>query len=353
METPSFSGSEAALARLIKSHMDELGYDAFIDEVGNVIGKIGVGNPRVLLCGHMDTVSDELPVTFDGEVLAGRGSVDAKGPLAALIMGGAAAVENGFTGSLVVAGVVDEEASNRGILRLIEHGFDVDYAVFGEPTNVDTITMGYKGSVLIEVDVETPEGHSSAPWVYGNAIEKAMELYWGIKEAAASLTGEREGINALTASIRGISGGGSHGVSPSHCRLWIEFRVPTGITVDHLLETVNSQVKGFTSQDAVIGLEVTDRVEPYTADRKNGLVKAFTRSIYSQTGSRVTLVRKSGTGDMNYFGAVTETPCVTYGPGDPHLDHTPHERIQIVDYLRSIEVIKQALLNLPATLQMV
>jgi LysW-gamma-L-lysine carboxypeptidase len=347
VETPSVSGSEAAIARLIKGHMDELGYDTFIDEAGNVIGQIGERNPRILLCGHMDTVSGDLPVTFDNGVITGRGSVDAKGPLAALIVGGAQAVESGFTGSLIVAGVVDEEARNRGIIQLIEHGFEVDYAVFGEPTNVNTITMGYKGSVLIRVDVQTPQGHSSAPWIYANAIEKGMEVFWGIKKAATSLTEEKEGINALTASIREISGGKSYGVNPSYCQLWIEFRVPSGTTTDLLLETVNNRITEFnTITGTTIEMKVMDRVEPYTADQKNSLVKAFTRSIYTRTGSRVTLVKKSGTGDMNYYGSVADIPCITYGPGDPHLDHTDQEHIQVEDYLNAIQVIKQALLTL-------
>ena len=346
VETPSVSGSEVAVAGVIRRHMDELGYDTFIDKAGNLIGRIGTGMPHVLLCGHMDTVSGELPVTFDGDVLTGRGSVDAKGPLAALILGGASAVESGFSGSLIVTGAVEEEARNTGIQELIRHSYEVDFAIFGEPTNVDTLTLSYKGSVLIEVEIETPSGHSSAPWIYPNAIEKTMEMYGRIKETATSLTVEKEGFKALTTSIRGISGGKSHGVSPSHCKMWIELRVPPGINVDHLLEMVNSQTEGFNAQGTSVEMTVLDRVESYTADHKSSLVKAFTRSIYTHTGSRVLLVRKSGTGDMNYYGSATKVPCITYGPGDPHLDHTDHEHILIADYLRSIEIIKQALLNL-------
>ncbi|MFH1180748.1 MAG: M20/M25/M40 family metallo-hydrolase, partial [Candidatus Bathyarchaeota archaeon] len=135
-------------------------------------------------------------------------------------------------------------------------------------------------------------------------------------------------------------------VNPSHCQLWTEFRIPSNITTDLLLETVNDYITAFTAPGTTIEMKVIDRVEPYTADQKTSLVKAFTRSLYQQTGSRVTLVKKSGTGDMNYYGAATDTPCITYGPGDPHLDHTDEEHIKVEDYFRGIEIIRQSLLIL-------
>ena len=58
-------------------------------------------------------------------------------------------------------------------------------------------------------------------------------------------------------------------------------------------------------------------------------VNAFSRAIYSYTHEKVTLVRKGGTDDMKYYGSDTGFPCVTYGPGDPHLDHTGEDHILV------------------------
>src|SRR6185295_6779187 len=82
--------SEAEAARWLTEQMRAAGYDrAFVDDAGNAVGEIGDSDaPRtVVLLGHIDTVPGSIPVriesTADGEVLYGRGSVDAKGPLAA------------------------------------------------------------------------------------------------------------------------------------------------------------------------------------------------------------------------------------------------------------------------------
>jgi len=348
VETPSVSGEEAEIASLLEQRMKELGYSTSIDSAGNVIGLIGEGSPHILLCGHMDTVHGDLPVSLDDGVLTGRGSVDAKGPLASLIIGGRRAVDDGFAGSLTVVSAVDEEGRNKGVKELIRHGFDVDYAVFGEPTNVNTLTLGYKGGVLVKVQVRTEPGHSSAPWMYVNAIETGMEVFGEIKLAAYALTEEREGFDALTVNLREIRGGGSFGMVPGECDLWIGFRVPPTIGTRQVNDIVRKCVQDFDSSHgrAEVTLTVIDGAEPYLADSKSKLVKAFTRAIYSQTRSRVTLVKKSGTGDMNYYGAATGIPCLTYGPGDSHLDHTDDEHIRIDDYIGAIEIISRALLNL-------
>ena len=62
--------------------------------------------------------------------------------------------------------------------------------------------------------------------------------------------------------------------------------------------------------------------------------------------NRPTLIRKTGTGDMNVIGNKLNIPVVTYGPGDPHAAHTIDEKISIDEYLRGIEVLKRTIEHL-------
>ncbi len=346
VETPSVSGDETNIASIIEETMILLGYSTSIDTVGNVTGTMGKGSPHVLMCGHMDTVPGDLPISLENGILTGRGTVDAKGPLASFIIAGKQAVELGFGGRITLVGAVDEEGRNTGVKELIKQNIGADYAIFGEPTNVDTLTLGYKGGVLFHVKVRTETGHSSAPWLFVNAIEAGMKLFNEIKVATMGFTEETEGFNALTCTIRRIRGGGSHGSVPGECEMDIGFRIPPRVDSDELHRTVETTVKDFNSNTIQAELTLIEGSTPYLADPKSKLVKAFTREIYKQTKETVTLVKKSGTGDMNYYGSATGIPCVTYGPGDPHLDHTDREQIVIEDYLKSIEITKQALLTL-------
>ncbi|MGA7043274.1 MAG: hypothetical protein WBY71_06365, partial [Nitrososphaeraceae archaeon] len=73
------SRSEASLANMIKDRcVNELGFEQVnIDSVGNVIATKGNGEPRILLCGHMDTVPGQIPVRIENGFVYGRGASDA------------------------------------------------------------------------------------------------------------------------------------------------------------------------------------------------------------------------------------------------------------------------------------
>src|SRR5687767_746154 len=82
------SGNERGAVEWLVGRMKSLGYDkSYIDEAGNAVGVMGQGSKQVVLLGHIDTVPGEIDVqiveaTGHSPLLYGRGSVDAKGPLA-------------------------------------------------------------------------------------------------------------------------------------------------------------------------------------------------------------------------------------------------------------------------------
>ena len=68
--TPSLS--EKALADFLADRCDDLGFrDIHQDEVGNLIATKGSGEPRIMLCGHMDVVPGKVKVRREGDMLYG------------------------------------------------------------------------------------------------------------------------------------------------------------------------------------------------------------------------------------------------------------------------------------------
>jgi LysW-gamma-L-lysine carboxypeptidase len=350
IEIYSPSGHEYDIASLVKNTMDELGYSTSLDSVGNIIGKIGSGQPKILLCGHLDTVSPSLPTYIKDGVLHGRGSVDAKSPLAAMIIAGKLTHEKGYQGTILVVGAVNEEGDNRGVKSLIDSNMKADYAIFGEPTDTHSISIGYKGCIVIQVKVTNPSGHSSAPWAYPNAIEKSIEFYNYLKNSARNLGDAPTGFNALTVSIREIKGGENIGVLPRECETIIELRLPPNMNFKQVKEWLEEKRKEYITEnkDEHIEYKIIDNVDPFLTDKKSNLVKAFSQTIYKKRGTPVPLLKKTGTSDMNYYGKAFGIPTITYGPGDSHLSHTEKEKILLSDYLTSIEILTDSILCVEA-----
>ena len=69
-------------------------------------------------------------------------------------------------------------------------------------------------------------------------------------------------------------------------------------------------------------------------------------AIRETTGQQATLVKKTGTSDMNLLAEKYNIPMVAYGPGNSALDHTDDEHVSIPEYLESIRVTTKAVRNM-------
>jgi len=151
--TPEEDDCADALASFFEAH----DRDVFRDEVGNVRAP---ADDSVLYTSHVDTVPGDIPVRIEdgenGPELWGRGSVDAKGPLAALAV---AAVRTGVS----FVGVVGEEVDSRGARHLVADRAAPDAVVNGEPSGGDGITLGYRGILSGTYRCTSESGHTSRP----------------------------------------------------------------------------------------------------------------------------------------------------------------------------------------------
>ncbi len=343
LETYSPSEKEENLANLLKDRLTELGFkNVRRDTAGNLLGEVGKGPPTVLLCGHMDTVPGRLPVKIKKSRVFGRGAVDAKASLAAMIMAASELIGQAMKGRVIVAGVVDEEGRGRGIRQILQDGIDVDYALFGEPSGVANITIGYKGRLSVRVLCETEPGHASVPNAFRNAIEDAYGLWEKIRAWAEEKRGPSP-YYSITASLTGIRGGGVSNVTPRRCMLLMDLRLPPSINCQKAIDQIDALVRQYGQENPGIRIKmaVEDRIEPFLAEKGSALIKALRSVIKETVGGSVKLLRKTGTGDMNLFAEKIKVPVATYGPGNSRLSHTSKEYIEIKEYLTSIEMYRK------------
>jgi len=329
---PSFSGREQAAAAYLAERMARLGYAVRVDDAGNVVGEIGgQDGPLVMLVGHLDTVRGTLPVREADGVLYGRGTVDAKGPLAAMVH--AAARAAGPRRRFVVAGAVDEEDTSRGAHHLLATAERPDVLLIGEPSGVDAVVFGYKGILRFDWRVRRPAAHTSSP------AERAVEVAAGFWTAVRDRFAADPAAPAFDRPIPALTA--LHGDLVQACA-----RVSCRLPRDFDTESFLAWARGWAD-----GAEVTvhEDLPAVRTSRADPLVRAVVDATRRVTG-RASVKVKLGTSDMNVLAPGWRVPAIAYGPGDSALDHTDDEHIAIADYLAAIDVLTSALPDIAARL---
>ncbi len=331
------SGQEAPAVEYLVQRMAELGFGgAYSDEVGNAIGVMGTGPRQIVLLGHIDTVPGEIPVRVEGGSLHGRGSVDAKGPLAAFVDATARlGVKAGW--QVVVIGAVDEERQSLGARHIVDK-FQPDFAVIGEPSRWQRLALGYKGVARAEITVTRPVAHTAAQ--NETAPEAAVGIWDRIQAWAGEFNAGRErAFEQVTPSLQAFASQAE--AFQETATLCVGARLPLGVTpsqwYDHLREM--ALPKG--GEVHPLGFPIP----AYRADKNTPLVRAFLGAIRA-AGGKPAFVVKTGTADLNIVAPVWGCPAVVYGPGDSNLDHTPDEHLALDEYTYSVQVLTTALQRL-------
>jgi LysW-gamma-L-lysine carboxypeptidase len=324
------SGREDAVASLLGSRLLRAGFDTDVDGAGNVVAAWGDGPETIALVGHMDTVPGEIDVRRDGDLLHGRGAVDAKGPLATAIAAVSRQPRHGER-RFVIVGAVEEETSSRGARHLAEAMPSPAALVILEPSGWDAVTIGYKGSLRLRASVEQPHAHGAGR--DPSAPDRCLGLVRALQEFASASTAGSSAFDRIDVRVLGFDSA-SDGLT-DRAGVDLGVRTPPGCDVDLLLEVARSSTPG--AELRVLGSEPGIRT-----DRSSPLARQFVSAIRSRGGTpRFKL--KTGTSDLNVLVPAWGCQAVAYGPGDSQLDHTPREHVSVAELERAVSVLELAL----------
>lgn len=329
------SGQERGAVEWLAGRMKSLGYgDVFIDDAGNAVGIMGNGSKQVVLLGHIDTVPGEIKIEQIDNLLYGRGSVDAKGPLACFVD---AVTKVGVKGDwqFVVIGAVEEERDSDGA-RFVLDQYKPDFAIIGEPNQWDRVALGYKGSAWAHVTVKRGQAHTASG--EETAAEAAIDAWLKIKSYVDSFNADKQkAFDKLLLTLRGMESGSDD--FEQWARLNVGVRLPVEVTPDDWY----GKLKEILSEVDIERLGYA--VPAWGCEKNTKLVRSFLRGIRSR-GGEPRFVYKTGTADLNIVAPVWKCPAVVYGPGDSSLDHTPNEHISLDDYQKAVDVLAEALSKL-------
>jgi succinyl-diaminopimelate desuccinylase len=288
--------------------------------------------PTLVLHGHLDVVpggKEQFEPREDGDRLLGRGAYDMKGALAVMLMvlHDLRDQEDVRLRLGIVSDEESEEEQNRGSDALVESGFIGDFAITGEPTNLQ-VGVQAKGVLAMRLLVRGRSAHGATPWLGDNAVVKAVEVFRGIESLPfarhSSALFDRPSIN-----LGRIMGGDALNKVPDSCVIDVDIRFLPDQDPDEILE----QVGGLPDTDVL----ATFRRDPAVVEPDSPYVVGLCEAASPHHPERVMSVGRDGASDAVSFLAAG-VPAVEFGPiGDGH--HGPSEWVSIA----SLNSYRQAL----------
>jgi len=334
VEIPSPSHHEAKLSAYLVDSLKARGFHAYQDNVSNAVGILGSGEKTIVLLGHMDTVPGDIRVRIEEGKLFGRGAVDAKGPLACFISAASRLRDevNHLNKKIILVAAVEEEAAtSRGAHEALRMFKSPNFCIIGEPSSWDAVTLGYKGRLLLDYELEIPMKHTAAQ---GKLVcEETIDFWNQIKAWCHPLNEGKGRFETIDCTIRSFNSE-NNGIH-ERAKVKLGFRLPVHFPLKEfkifLVEAAGAAQLNFSGEEVAVRM-----------GKSNPLVKSFLQSIRAHQGSPKFKV-KTGTSDMNVVAPQWNCPLLAYGPGDSSLDHTPHEHIEIEEYGKSIDVLESVL----------
>jgi acetylornithine deacetylase len=321
---PTVTGREELCAEYLAEELRRAGLKVWEQPVlganANILGSRGEGGPWIVT--HLDVYPpfdhpDPFQPRLDGDWIVGRGAVDTKGQIAALLSALHQTKE-----PVQVALVVDEEELGRGS-EALEVPAGVIGAVVLEPTNLK-IAIAEAGSVGLEVLVRGKPAHGTTPWAGESAIERAFSLYQRLLSAPFMAHRHPLFPKGAWVNLGRIEGGYDTMIVPPHCRMEMDLGFAPGLSAR---EVIRQTEEAMAEAERIF---VTDAWEPWETDPNEKVVQKL-----AQAYQEVFQAPPVYTGMPSWTDAANlvlkGVPTAVFGAGDLSLAHTWHEAVNLKD----------------------
>ena len=323
---PSFSREETSVADFLERYIEIKGY--VVARKGNNVWLLSPGfdpsRPTILLNSHIDTVKpvagwvrDPFSPTIENGKLYGLGSNDAGASVVTLLHAFFYLVQQQQTYNLIFAASAEEEVSGKnGIESLLAELPKVDFAIVGEPTQMN-LAVAEKGLMVLDCVANGKAGHAARN-EGENAIYNALkDIDWFRNYEFEKKT---DLLGPVKMTVTQINAGTQHNVIPDKCSFVVDIRSNEMYSNQEILDEVKRNVS----------CEVTAR---------------STRLSSTATPLEHPIVYKGKSLKRKLFGSPTLSdqallnfPSVKMGPGESSRSHTADEHILIDEIGEAIDI---------------
>lgn len=305
--------------------------------------------PSILVSSHIDTVPPFIPYSvhepktkdiqadLENLVIAGRGTVDAKGSVAAQVFAVLDTLKKNPDAKLGLLFVVGEEIGGDGMKTFSESELNSDGAyhtvIFGEPTEAKLVS-GHKGMLGFKVLSHGKAAHSGYPWLGRSAVSGILPALTRVDELGNIPTSEgglpsSRKYGRTTLNIGKIDAGVATNVVPASAEADVAVRLAAG-TPEEAREIIRRAVEDATRDvDADVVVDFTSHNESYAPQDLDTDVDGFDVMPVNYGTDVPNLKVRSGV--KRYL----------YGPGSIFVAHGDNEALFVRDLRGAVNGFKK------------
>ncbi len=310
-------------------------------EAESVIATLGQGSPVIMLHAHIDTVpiaaeeakhwsTNPYEPTIKNGKLYGKGSIDDKAPLAAMMWAFKKIATTDFKGTLVLVAAAEEETGGQlGTRWLADKGHlpECDLIIVGEQTD-NCIALAHKGVMRATITTQGKSVHATNPDRGINAITAMARVTLALEQYHKELKKRKHPlVGNPTCNVGTIQGGSTANAVPDNCTIRIDRRMIPREDPEAVKQELRNLIA--TVELTPASVEISDFLFSSWFDSQldNEYGKAFLETVRKHKdpgpigylpGSDAKHLMKQAKGDM-----------VIFGPGSYEVAHAFDEYVEL------------------------
>ncbi len=296
---------EGDIARFIAAELSDMGVEPDLTEIAprrfNVTAKLtstGTGN-SLLFNAHMDTVgidgmADPFSAREDNGRIYGRGAVDMKGGIAAILGAVKALQDKAITlgGDLYLAFVADEEYLSIGTEAVVSD-MRADAAIVAEPSGLAVCTA-HKGFGLFEIETTGVAAHGGGYQGGVDANTHMARIAVELEKLQNRLRSERSHplLGSATIHVPLISGGAQLFMYSPRCVMHVERRTLPGETREAVEREIEDIIADLAQGDPTFNAKATLSLwrDAFDTSEDAPIVRAVGNGVQQVLGTAPTYV---------------------------------------------------------------
>ena len=361
IETENPPGNENECSEYIVEWFDERDINAELvkepyADRPQVGARVGVGDPTLVLNGHIDVVPagdteqwihDPYSANVEDGSLYGRGSVDMKtGVAIGMLVTASLADEiesDELQGSVVFHAAIGEETAEPGTKTLLERGYNGDYGVVLEPTEMRTATSE-KGLAWYEITVSGDPSHASRPDQGENAIQYTQPVLDALADYDEEVRAREDDlVGQAYSTVTMFKAGTKENVVPERATITVDRRFLPNESVQDIDAEINDLLVETANKHGIgVSWERTRTYESAAISGDSHLAEIFRRYSAEVADVPTDPWGINASTDVRNFVNDAGIEAITWGPGDISQAHTYNEHVDLSTVTDAFDALSSA-----------